>query len=298
MTLRTINNTEQKEVKLVRWRCLSAFVLGILILGALGGPVCAESHSAQKASEGTSSYEKITINGIEVPLIKTHSGIVIVGRTSKIGRGEILEKAHRLMVNRVLNKWKYTVMSTPDAHTISKSDYGTRSTTLKLSPDGNKKIKLSTGTALSTRFKIYYYEPMESIDVSVYNYAYSTTVTEYPPYITYQYKCRSIKLTNRLLFYGEKFSEGWSIGGVISFPPGITFEVSGSSSSIFIDGSFGESEVSNYDSIAHSYEGTITVHDTNKIKIYMVRSGPVATFEVVKGNFKSLDAEASVSVNF
>ncbi|ANF22559.1 hypothetical protein [Thermococcus piezophilus] len=117
------------------------------------------------------------------------------------------------MVKRVLNKWDDVTTESNYGNVITNSDYNYRVTTLKL--NDNKKIKLSIGAALSARFRIDYYDPVETVDFSVYHYAHSTAIMEYPPYLTYQYNCKSIKLINKLSFYGETYTDGWSIGVTI-----------------------------------------------------------------------------------
>ncbi|ACJ16990.1 hypothetical protein TON_1500 [Thermococcus onnurineus NA1] len=279
----------------MRWKPLLAVLIGLLMVGTLGRAVYAEQYPAPEASEKISTNEKITVDGVNVPLRKMSNGMIIIGQTSEVGRGDILEKVNQLMVKRVLNKWNDVTIESNYGNVITKSDYNYRVTTLKL--NDNKKIKLSVGAALSARFRIDYYDPVETVDFSVYHYAYSTAIMEYPPYITYQYNCKSIKLINKLSFYGETYTDGWSIGVTISLPPGLSIQVSGGSSWVSIDGSFGEDSVSNYDSISHPYDGTLTVYDYFKVRIYRVSSKPIATFEVKKGVFRSLDTSTSVAVD-
>ncbi|WP_258083609.1 hypothetical protein [Thermococcus thermotolerans] len=282
----------------MKWKPLLAVLVGLLMVGTLGRAVYAEQYPTTDALEKISTNEKITVDGVNVPLRKMNNGMIIIGQTSKVGRGDILERVNQLMVRRVLNKWTEDIrLQSNYENTIIKSDSNYRITTFKLNERDNKKIKLSVGAALSARFRMDQYDPVETIDLSVYHYAYSTAITEYPPYITYQYNCKSIKLSNKLSFGGETYASGWSIGGTISIPPGLSIQVSGGSSWISIDGSFGEDSINNYDSISHSYEGALTVRDYTKVRIYSVSSMPLATFEVTTGNFKSLSTSTYVAID-
>ncbi|WP_054840219.1 hypothetical protein [Thermococcus sp. JCM 11816] len=239
----------------------------------------------------------IFINGTYVSVEQFNNGVIIIGKTPKIGREEILKRVNQVMIQRVLNRWNDVTIESNYANTISKSNYNYRVTTFKPNPNDDTKIKLSVGTALSAKFRIDYYDPIETINFSVYNYAYSTAVSDYPPYITYYYECKSISLDNRLSFSGESSVSSTEISFTISKPPGFSIGVSQSSSIVTIDGSFGENSVHNYDSISNTYEDSITSYNYHKVKIYRVTSYPIATFEVKTGTFRTLGTSTSVSVD-
>ncbi|ASJ08022.1 hypothetical protein A3L11_01775 [Thermococcus siculi] len=282
----------------MRWKVLVAIMVGLLV-GAMNlGTVHAAQHLPGNTVEKVGVHKMvISINGTRVPVEQFNNGVIIIGKTPKIGREEILKRVNQMMIQRVLNRWNDVTIESNYANTISKSNYNYRVTTFKLNANDDKKIKLSVGTALSAKFRIDYYDPIETIDFSVYNYAYSTAVSDHPPYITYYYECKSIALNNRLSFSGESFVSSTEVAFTISIPPGFTVGVSDSSSVVSIDGSFGKNSVYNHDSISNTYEDSLTSYDYFKVRIYRVTSYPKATFEVKTGTFRTLGTSTSVSVD-
>ncbi|WP_297067836.1 hypothetical protein [Thermococcus sp.] len=282
----------------MKWKPLFAVLLGLLIGGMNIATVHADQILGGKRPEKFGIHETIlNINGTRVSIQKLDNGVIIIGKTSMIERGELLEKVNQMMVRRVLNRWNDVTIESNYVNVIPKSNYNYRVTTFKLNPNDDKRIKLSVGTALSARFRIDYYDPIETIDFSIYNYAYSTSVSEQPPHITYSHKCKTMTLDNRLSFSGESFVSATEASLTISLPPGVTLGVSDSSSVFSADGSFGRNSVHEYDSISNTYEDSVTSYNYFKVRIYRVTSHPIATFEVDTAIFKTLGTSTSVSVD-
>ncbi|WP_048150217.1 hypothetical protein [Palaeococcus ferrophilus] len=280
---------------ILKGNIISKLLLVFLLLSTVSTLTTASAFN-QFDSPKNSSIQTVTIKGATVPILRLKNGEILIGRTPSVGRGEILEEFNNLMVRRVLNKYSYGLeVSDYEYKTFRKSDYDTATTYFRITSD--KKVKLATGAAMSAVFSIGYYDPVERITVDAYHYAYSTLVYMYPPYTTYQYNCRSIKLLNTIIFSGEQYTSGWSLGGTISLVPAINLGVSGGSTYITLSGSFGEDVVYNYDTISDEYIGTLTIYDYNKVKIFHVGSTALAKFEIKKGTIISPSASTSVGIS-
>ncbi|ANF22558.1 hypothetical protein [Thermococcus piezophilus] len=70
----------------MRRKPLLAVLIGLLMVGTLGRAVYAEQYPAPEASEKISTNEKITVDGVNVPLRKMSNGMIIIGQTSEVGR--------------------------------------------------------------------------------------------------------------------------------------------------------------------------------------------------------------------
>ena len=86
----------------MRWKSLLAVLLGLLVVGMATEMAYALKSPTNLTPQKYDSIDVINLDGKPVPILRKGNSIII-GRTSPIGRGEILESINRIMIQRVLN---------------------------------------------------------------------------------------------------------------------------------------------------------------------------------------------------
>jgi hypothetical protein len=72
-------------------------LIGLLMVGTLGRTAYAQQYPTPDLSGKISIHERIMIDGISVPLEEMKTGMIIIGRTPKVGRRYLLERALRVL---------------------------------------------------------------------------------------------------------------------------------------------------------------------------------------------------------